>query len=124
MTLVDIDFQYHDVNFNEVSAAILNAGSISRPIPAGRLGSPVMLVCHCRRVFDREIRTAIRDGACTVDDVGAACAAGVGCGGCQEAIEDLIDAELNGHASLGRLPPITIEQHGAEFHLPVARAAS
>jgi bacterioferritin-associated ferredoxin len=47
-------------------------------------------VCHCRVVSDHRIRTAIAGGARSVDEVGAVCDAGTGCGGCHPAIEDLL----------------------------------
>ena len=49
-----------------------------------------MLVCHCHRVNDRIIRELAKDGAQSCDDIGAACGAGTGCGGCRPAIEGLI----------------------------------
>lgn len=54
---------------------------------------PAMIVCHCHGVTDREIRSAVHDGATTVDAVGACVDAGTGCGGCQPLIEALIDEE-------------------------------
>jgi bacterioferritin-associated ferredoxin len=39
------------------------------------------------------IREAARAGAQSCDDVGAACGAGTGCGGCRPAIEGLLKAE-------------------------------
>lgn len=52
-----------------------------------------MLVCHCKRVSDREIRATIEDGARCADSVGRACGAGTGCGGCRPAIDELIESE-------------------------------
>jgi bacterioferritin-associated ferredoxin len=49
-----------------------------------------MYVCLCQGVTDRTIRRAVRHGAATVDEVGAQCGAGTGCGGCREALEELI----------------------------------
>lgn len=49
-----------------------------------------MLVCHCHRVNDKAIREVAESGAQSVEDVGAACGAGTGCGGCRPAIEGLI----------------------------------
>lgn len=49
-----------------------------------------MLVCHCHRICDRRIRESIREGAVSVDDVGASCGAGTGCGGCRPAIARLL----------------------------------
>ena len=61
-----------------------------------------MLVCHCRRVNDHAIREAARAGARSCEDIGAACGAGTGCGGCRPAIEGLLVTERasEGGASL------------------------
>lgn len=53
-----------------------------------------MIVCHCRCATDREIRRAVRDGAVTLRDVSVRCGAASGCGGCVEAVAELIAAEL------------------------------
>lgn len=53
-----------------------------------------MLVCHCKNVSDREIRTAVRGGARTRNEVARACDAGSRCGGCTEAVEEIVSAEL------------------------------
>lgn len=50
-----------------------------------------MLICHCKRVSDRDIRTAIREGARNAESVGEACGAGTCCGGCRPAIDELIE---------------------------------
>jgi len=57
-----------------------------------------MLVCHCKRVCDRSIRRAVREGAVSVQHVARECAAGSGCGGCHPAIEEIIGEALGGHA--------------------------
>jgi len=49
-----------------------------------------MFVCLCAAVTDAELRTCIRAGACTVDEVGDACGAGTGCGSCRERIDVLL----------------------------------
>jgi NAD(P)H-nitrite reductase large subunit len=52
-------------------------------------------ICHCMVVDEREVITAIRRGARTVEEVGAACDAGTGCGSCRGAIESTLhDEEL------------------------------
>ncbi len=53
-----------------------------------------MIVCHCRGVTDREIRSAIREGACTRRQVGRACSASVTCGGCGPVVDAILDSEL------------------------------
>jgi bacterioferritin-associated ferredoxin len=52
-----------------------------------------MLVCHCKRVYDRQIRHAAREGAVSVQAVARECGAGAGCGGCHSAIEDILVEE-------------------------------
>ena len=49
-----------------------------------------MLVCHCNRICDRTICESIREGARSVDEVGRACGAGTGCGGCRPRIRTLL----------------------------------
>lgn len=52
-----------------------------------------MIVCHCHCVSDREIRACAREGATSVGDVGRACEAGTGCGGCRPEIAAILDGE-------------------------------
>ena len=52
-----------------------------------------MLVCHCHALTDRDIRRAVRSGAHTLDEVGMHCGAGTGCGGCREAVQDIVACE-------------------------------
>jgi len=52
-----------------------------------------MLICHCNGISDRAIRGAIRGGAQTPADVARRCGAGSGCGGCLDAVRELIHAE-------------------------------
>jgi bacterioferritin-associated ferredoxin len=53
-----------------------------------------MIVCHCHVVSDRRICAAVDGGACTVDDVGADCAAGTRCGSCRPTIVALLGTLL------------------------------
>ena len=52
-----------------------------------------MIICQCNGVSDRTIRKAVRNGASNHNDVVRACTAGMACGGCLPAIEEIIDAE-------------------------------
>lgn len=52
---------------------------------------PLMVVCHCNRVSDHQIRTAAIAGACDIDEVGAMCGAGTRCGSCRPAIQAILD---------------------------------
>jgi bacterioferritin-associated ferredoxin len=50
----------------------------------------VVLVCHCKAVYDREVRHAIEDGARDEFDVAEACGAGSVCGGCVPSVTRLL----------------------------------
>jgi bacterioferritin-associated ferredoxin len=50
-----------------------------------------MLVCHCKSVSEREVRDAIRAGACTRREIARHCGAGSVCGGCRPVIDELIE---------------------------------
>jgi bacterioferritin-associated ferredoxin len=65
-----------------------------------------LYVCICRAVTEAEVRGCIADGACTVEDVMAHCAAGTGCGSCVEKIT----AQLGARADQGvpALPSSTL----------------
>jgi bacterioferritin-associated ferredoxin len=53
-----------------------------------------MIVCICRAVSDRVIRSTIAAGASSVTEVGKACRAGTCCGACHSSIARLLeDAE-------------------------------
>ena len=58
-------------------------------------GGSAMIVCHCKVVTDRAIRAAVREGAQTRTEVAQACAAGLCCGACGPAVDDIIEAEAN-----------------------------
>jgi bacterioferritin-associated ferredoxin len=49
-----------------------------------------MLVCHCRRVSDREIKAHLKSGAGTVRGVCKMSGAGTGCGGCMPVVKELV----------------------------------
>ncbi|WP_322752253.1 (2Fe-2S)-binding protein [Frankia sp. Cas3] len=53
-----------------------------------------MLVCSCFAVNDRTLRGVIESGARDTGDVGDVCAAGTGCGGCLDEIEELLTDHL------------------------------
>lgn len=64
-----------------------------------------MIVCVCHGIPCKKIRSVIREGAETVDAVGAACGAGTDCGSCRVAIDELIEETLPTEVrSRARLP--------------------
>lgn len=62
-----------------------------------------MWVCLCKGVTDHEIRDLLRSPLINdVDDVGAACGAGTGCGTCRDEIRSLCEeARLEKAACVG-----------------------
>jgi bacterioferritin-associated ferredoxin len=49
-----------------------------------------MILCHCMRVNDRQIRAAVESGANTVGKVARLIGAGSCCGGCAPAVAEVI----------------------------------
>jgi len=78
-----------------------------------------MLVCHCHALTDRDIRRSVRlSGACNVEEVGDHCKAATGCGGCYEAVAEIVECEKR------RLAVLTNEQRPAlESAIPSAGLA-
>lgn len=53
-----------------------------------------MLVCHCRGVSDRQIKRAVRNGACSVRQVARETGAGMRCGGCRTNVTQILEEAL------------------------------
>lgn len=81
-----------------------------------------MLVCHCHRICDRTIRESIREGARSIDEVGASCGAGTGCGGCRPAIAGLLAtrAPQSGQSGLAERPRRALNVFDPFFGSPLA----
>ena len=62
-----------------------------------------MYVCICHAVSDTEIRSCIARGARSIEEVGAACGAGTGCGSCHDHI-DVFLAAAHAPSELAGLP--------------------
>ncbi len=67
----------------------------------------LVIICHCKGVSDRAIRKAVRGGACTHRDVARACQAGSRCGGCVNAVSEILESERNESAAAA-LPSLAI----------------
>ncbi len=52
-----------------------------------------MLVCHCHRVSDREIRAHAREGRASVRSVCQISGAGTCCGGCMPLVKAIVRKE-------------------------------
>jgi len=59
-----------------------------------------MIVCHCKRITDRQIRAAVRAGAVSRREVSRSCAAASRCGGCGPAVDAIIESERDTDAGL------------------------
>jgi bacterioferritin-associated ferredoxin len=70
-------------------------------------GTRTVIVCHCSGVSDREIRSAVREGARSCKEVARACAAGRMCGGCRPAIRRILALEQTAEASFGETASAT-----------------
>jgi bacterioferritin-associated ferredoxin len=55
-----------------------------------------VILCHCKVVTDRGVRTAVEKGAVSVAQVGRECGAGTQCGGCRPSIATLLATLLAG----------------------------
>ena len=85
----------------------LNFGSNYSDQPSGTKkdvegATPSMVVCLCKAVSDRTIRTLVKNGAHCLRDVARACKAGTDCGSCVCQVRELIEqtkaAEDSGEA--------------------------
>ena len=55
-----------------------------------------MYVCICRAVAHETIQRTIADGAESLDEIGARCGAGTGCGICRPALAAMLEHDGNG----------------------------
>jgi bacterioferritin-associated ferredoxin len=55
-----------------------------------------VIVCHCRAVSDRVVRSAVDRGACDLREVAERCGAGARCGGCHPVLMSLLAALRDG----------------------------
>ncbi|MBY0398872.1 (2Fe-2S)-binding protein [Myxococcota bacterium] len=53
-----------------------------------------MLVCHCRGVSDRQIKRAVKNGACSLREVARETGAGMRCGGCRSSVAEVVREAL------------------------------
>lgn len=61
------------------------------------------LVCHCRCINDRVVRTAALAAGGDLEVTQAICGAGLDCGGCIDAVESLVAAVHLSQPSLAAL---------------------
>lgn len=50
-----------------------------------------MYVCICAGVNDRQIKEAVHEGACSLDQLAACLGVGTGCGCCREVAQEILD---------------------------------
>lgn len=58
--------------------------------PSAAAPAPADVLCRCSGATYGDVQRACDEGCATVDDVGAACRAGTGCGGCRAMIESML----------------------------------
>ena len=78
-----------------------------------------MVVCHCKAVFEREVRELVRAGAASRPAIARACGAGSDCGGCRPVLDEII-AEETGVPSLAACAPYCASRSSSERHDSVA----
>lgn len=86
-----------------------------------------MIVCFCVTSNEDDIAAAIADGAHTVDQVGACCGAGTGCGSCREFIAEMIERSGAGCPGQGQCVECPGSRHDAPrtpYGSPGARRAA
>ena len=49
-----------------------------------------MYVCICAAVSDRQIKEAVREGACSLDQLAACLGVGTGCGCCRAMAQEIL----------------------------------
>jgi len=72
-----------------------------------------MIVCHCFCVSDREIRSCAREGHHGIAEVGRACGAGTGCGGCRPEIASILETERSRDCARGAALLPVLQRHSA-----------
>lgn len=50
-----------------------------------------MFVCMCMALTESDVRSCVRGGAATVEEIGECCGAGTGCGGCHETVRLVLE---------------------------------
>jgi len=72
-----------------------------------------MLVCLCHPATDRDVDACIRDGARSVEDIGAMCGAGGGCGACRDELRERLErAGFGGDSDRSSDPGADLKQRG------------
>lgn len=68
-----------------------------------------MLVCHCREVSDRQIKRAVKNGACSLRDVARETGAGLRCGGCRSNVAQVVQEALQSEIRPSSVSSIRLE---------------
>ena len=61
-----------------------------------------MIVCHCHAISDRVVRNCVQEGCASLEAIAAATGAGTCCGGCRDALVEIVDEELGVSAGAPR----------------------
>jgi bacterioferritin-associated ferredoxin len=65
-----------------------------------------MIVCLCKSVSDRQVASAIADGACSVEQIVRCTGAGTGCGTCRGSLSQALQERQERPTMRRRLLPL------------------
>ena len=63
-----------------------------------------MLVCHCHRISDRDLKRFAKRGCKQTDDLAGLCPAGSSCGGCRSLVDEVLSKESRNRGAGGEQP--------------------
>ena len=63
-----------------------------------------MFVCLCAGITSHQVAEAVDAGACTTNQVAAACGAGADCGRCRRTVPAIIESRSAGRATTSGAP--------------------
>ena len=52
---------------------------------------PIMYICICNAITERDVRECVRRGCCSVDELSVELGVGSGCGRCRTAAKEILD---------------------------------
>ena len=57
-----------------------------------------MIICHCKKLSDRQLREHVRAGVRSTRELARVCGAGACCGGCRPALDEILSEERPEHS--------------------------
>jgi bacterioferritin-associated ferredoxin len=81
-----------------------------------------MIVCSCRAFSDRQVESAIRQGAASIEAIGRVCGAGTDCGACLRDLESRLERSC-ARSRAGLCPLPVLAAANGDRATPAATAA-